>query len=308
MTQVSSANSPSIGKPGVNVDYDNNRVKVLPENILHSKRDIISCLHDNLSSNTDARAVLTTNDARFTARVLTPRNQIDKISSFNVTSNLLVSEEARISIGAYDLIYVGGNTPGRFDKKLLALERETTLELVNSVQRPVSSVNATFHRLRELTDKDIRELTEMFELCYTSYLVQLNDFLLRNAARNSIFMVARNSEGRIITCAIGESLRLGPITLFEISEGASHPIYRVKGAATECIKQVLAEGKRTLAPQVFAFIEARIWKNITGISKTLGYTEYAGILHQHCVISTPSIFNSIRQTKYGSLAVCYCPT
>lgn len=306
MAEVSSDGSPSIGKLGVNVDHDNNRVKVLPGNILSCKRDIISCLQDNISSNTDAVALLAKEDARFTARVLTLNSQIGIIPPFEISPKLLVSEEARITIGAYDLIYIGGNMPGRFDEKLLAIEWEFAKKETSSPQIPVGEVPATFHRLRELTKKDIRELLDMFQHCYTSYLVQLNEYLLKNAARNSIFMVARDSKGRIVACAIGESLRVGPITLFEISEGAAHPNYRVRGAASECIKLVLAEGKRTLPHPIFAYIEARLWKNILGISQGIGFDHFAGILHQHCIISTPTIFNSIPQTKYGSLAVCYC--
>lgn len=309
MTEVCLVNSsPSIGSLGVNVDWTNKRVKALFENNFSGEQEIISCLKDEIYAKTEATTLLAQEDARFTARVLTPRNQIEKIGPIEIFPKLFVYEEARISIGSYDLIYVGGNMVNRIDEELLAKEWEFAIEQTSSIQRPIGEVPATFHLLKELTEKDIQELLDMFKHCYNSYLVELNRELIKNAAKNSIFFVARNLEGRIVACAIGESLKLGPITLFEISEGAAHPIYRVKGAASECIRRVLAEGKRSTSNQIFAFIEARLWQNSLGNSSGVGFTQFTGILHQHCVISTPAMFNSIPQTKYGSLAVCYCPT
>ncbi len=296
--------SPSIGGLGICVDYVNNRVKALFDQIFTSTGCIQDCLCDNIGADNEAVALLTNQMARFTARVITPKDLVPTISPFAITSGLIVHEEARITSRDYELIYIGGNQQQRFDQ--FEFDQERRLAAACTSRQPSQhNTVADFQRIRTVTDRDVAQLLEIYHACFRSYLVPLDEQLIRMAAANSIFWVARNQEGRIVASAIGESLRLGPLTLLEISEVAAHPAYRVRGAATGCVKRVVDEGKSTLTQPVVAFMEARMWENILGMSQSVGLNSLAGILHQHCVISTPSAFNSIRQEAFGSLAVCY---
>ena len=298
--------SPNIGALGVNVDLVNCRVKVLFDQIFTTTHDIQNCLKNSISSNYEATTLLADPLARFSARIITAKDQVATIKPFQLISGLVIHEEARITIGSYNLIYVGGNQAQRFDQAEFNQEQELA-EKYTRRQPSYVDTSATFERMTVVSQKDIDELMEIYQACFSSYLVPLDEQLIQTAASNSIFWVARNNEDRIVASAIGEHLKLGPLTLLEVSEVAAHPNHRVRGAATGCVKRVINEGKATLPHHVLAFMEARMWQNILGMCQSVGFKCFAGILHQHCIISTPPIFNSIPQTAYGSLAVCYAP-
>ena len=298
--------TPSIGSVGVTVDEKSLRVKVLHEDVFFEEEAIRQALSHDVGKSIPAWAILQHPEGRFTARVIGQR--LASLTPFRLSSGIEVREEARIRTSAgLDIVYVGGSGEGRTHADNLRNERD--LAQAAFLQRPVPLPEVrgvTFERLStQLSKKDITGLLEMYRLCFTSYLVDLDESLVQGAAANSLFFVARNRDGTIIASAIGESLRVGPLTLLEVSEEASHPELRVKGAASMCAKMVIEEGKRCLRAPVVPFWEARMWKNIIGMGPRVGLTEYGGILHQHCLISSPPEFTTIPQTKYGSLAVFY---
>ena len=307
MLTAPTTSSPSIGTLGLTVDSVNKRVKMLSDHVFNKNTEIVHYLYNTVKDNPLAIALLNDPIARFTARVIVKANTVAKLNPFPLANGLVVHEEARIRIKGYEIIYIGGNREARFDHAEFEQEKQLAQKYTNLEPTNTDSCYATFCRLTEVTQKDIDELLEMYGLCFDSYLVPLDEELMRSAARNSIFYVARNSDGVIVASAIGESLQLGPLTLVEISEVAAHPILRIRGGATGCVKRVIEESKRTLSGHVVIFMEARMWQNILGMCQTVGLKVFAGILHQHCIISSGDEFTSIPQEKYGSLAICYVP-
>lgn len=305
MLTATAITSPSIGTLGITVDRTNNRVKFLSDEVLPDSEAIVHHLYNNTRNNPDAVALLNDPFARFTSRVIVKANTVTRLNPFPLANGLVVHKEAIISSGSYDIIYIGGNRPKRFDHIELQQEKDLAAKYTKLEKKRIEENGATFHRLTEVSKKDTNELLQMYGLCFNSYLVPLNEELMQNAAQNSIFYVARNADGTIIASAIGESLRLGPLTLVEISEVAAHPELRIRSAASACVKRVVDESKRTLFGPVVTFMEARMWENILGLSQTVGFDALAGILHQHCLISSFPKFTSIPQTQYGSLAICY---
>lgn len=298
--------TPSIGTLGLTVDQTNCRVKILREKVMTSAQEIHACLREDVARDKGASTLLSLSNTRFTARVFGQR--ISFVKPFSLANGIAVSEEARIRTSfGLDIIYLGGNGSGRLDSDLLVAERQ--LALAATAPHPsVGEFDAVFERLTDPSPRDVTELLEMYRLCFTQYLVSIDEALVRGAAENSIFYVARNDQGRIVASSIGESLRVGPLTLLEVSEEAAHPVFRVKGAASGCARRVIEEGKRTLNPPVVAFWEARMWRNILGMSQQVGLTEFGGILHQHCKIASPPEVTSLSNSgDFGSLAVFYAP-
>jgi len=304
-----SGKSPSIGTPGTVVDHVNRRVKGLHASIMSSVEEVVTSLAESILVDQDAIKLLSSMNVRFTARVI--GKNLGQIRSFKLPGGINVTEEARIpAFNDLDIIYLGGNSRGRVN--ILNLENERNLSSAAMQWNPsdvfIEPEGVTFERLSgHVSARDVARLIEIYQLCFIKYLVALNEALIQSAARNSILIVARDKNGEIIASTIGESLQYGPMTLLEISEQVAHPNYRIKGAATGCARRVIEEGRRTLPGPVIPFWEARMWRNVLGMSKPIGLTEYGGILHQHCLISSPPEFTSIDQTKYGSLAVFYAP-
>lgn len=302
--------TPSIGSIGLTVDGNNQRVKILHNKVFSSADEVKACLTEDIAGIPDARKLLASPTSRFTARVI--GKGVLPLGSFSLTDGFRVTEEARIRTSSgLDIIYVGGNAKGRVNEAGLATERKLALENIFRRERillPPDISGVSFERLTYPVSKtDAGQLIDMYRLCFTSYLVPLDEALVQGAAKGSIFFIARDGEGRIIASAIGESLRVGPVTLFEISEEASHPKLRVRGAASGCARKVIEEGKRVLETPIVPFWEARMWRNILGMGQMVGLTEYVGILHQHCKISSPPEFTSLPQTEFGSLAVFHAP-
>ncbi len=303
--------TPSIGSVGLTVDDGNKRVKVLRTEVFTSVEEAKAALTEGVTGNHDAQRLLSSSNARFTARVI-GRN-LGTIAPFPLPGGVVVQEEARIhAASGLDVVYVGGNAHERLNASGLVAERQLAAEAARWHPQSAATFThpegATFERLTcPVSDADVAELVAMYRLCFTSYLVPLDEALVRGAAANSIFFVARNREGRIVASAIGESLRVGPLTLLEVSEEAAHPKLRIKGAASGCARMVIAEGGKSLEPPVVAFWEARMWRNILGMGQTVGLTQLGGILHQHCTIASPPEFTSLSQTAFGSLAVFYAP-
>ncbi len=306
MLTTPNVTSPSIGILGITVDPRTNfRVKALFNNVLTSVLEIQQFLCDEITSNNEAMNLLRHPMSRFTCRVVVPKDQVGRINSFVLPCGLTIGEEARIITESSHIVYVGGNGHKRFDGAELEQEWLLATEYTRAHNRTIDHTEATFQQLTSATEQDIADLLEMYRLCFDSYLVPLNENFIRAATQNTIFWVARNENGKIVASAAGESLCLGHFTLFEISEVAAHPQFSIRGAASQCVKQVIKQGKTTLPGNVVAFMEARMWRNILGMAYNVGLGNFAGILHQHCLISSPAQFNSIHQTKYGSLAVCY---
>lgn len=300
-------NTPSIGSIGLTADKTNKRVKVLCAEIFHSDEQAKACLTEIVAKDCDAKKLLSHSSARFTARVI-GRN-LRHIDQFSL-GEILAKEEARIRTRfGLDVVYVGGNGFDRLDLTSFNAEKRLSAAAASPATPPPDPKEVAFELLHHpVSDEDVAQLVEMYKLCFTSYLVQLDETLVQMAAAGSIFFVARNQDGKIIASAIGESLRVGPITLLEVSEEAAHPILRVRGAASGCARRVIAEGKRTLTPPVVAFWEVRMWRNILGMGPRVGLTEYAGVLHQHCRIASPAEFTSLsNKGEFGSLAVFYAP-
>lgn len=300
-------NTPSIGSVGLTADEINKRVKVLCAEVFSSEEQAKVCLTEIVAKGCDAKKLLSHSSARFTARVI-GRN-LGPIEQFAL-GGILAKEEGRIRTSfGLDVVYVGGNGFDRLDLTSFNAEKRLSAAAASPATPPPEPEEVVFERLQHpVSDEDVEQLVEMYKLCFTSYLVQLDETLVQTAAANSIFFVARNQDGKIIASAIGESLRVGPITLLEVSEEAAHPILRVRGAASGCARRVIAEGKRTLTPPVVAFWEARMWRNILGMGPRVGLTEYAGVLHQHCRIASPAEFTSLsNKGEFGSLAVFYAP-
>jgi len=304
-------NTPSIGSIGLTVDETNKRVKVLCEQEFQCAEEAQNFLIGVVGRIDEALSLLKSADARVTSRVLLPAGM--SVPQFRI-DGLVIREEARIRVNQrmnLDIVYLGGNGPSRMD--LEALTDEITISTAVAIPAaPMSESTGsgvTFERLRHpVSAEDVAQLLEMYQLCFTSYLVPLDEVLVQGAASNSIFIVARNERRQIIASAIGESLRVGPVTLLEVSEEVAHPTLRIKGAASGCARRVIAEGKRTLTPPVVAFWEARMWRNILGMGPRVGLTEYAGVLHQHCLIASPDSLTTIRNKgEFGSLAVFYAP-
>jgi hypothetical protein len=297
--------SPNIGCLGITADFTNNRVKGLFDDMFFSAKEIEKYLFSHIHYNNEAMILLQQPNARFTARFITPKGLVGA-TRIVLPGGIEVSEEARITTNQFDIIYLGGNGPERFDSVEYSQEWKLAMKCMQPHHQSKTEVNASFHRLNSsISAQDIKELLDIYHSCFRSYLVPLDDDFIKTAAETSIFWVARNSEGTIVASAIGESLKLEPITLFEISEVAAHPDLRIRSAASGCVKRVVEEGKKTLPGHVVAFMEARMWQNILGMSQTVGLSCFAGILHQHCCISSQERYTSIPQTPYGSLAVCY---
>ena len=304
--QTAKQTAPSIGNIGIKIDNVNKRVKILCPNEFRTVIDIKNFLKSTIYKNTEAVELLKKFDTRFTSRIF--GKEIGFIDEFEIQDGLFVSEEARIktSVGL-DIIYIGGNRKNRLD--LEQLKKEQALSLASSQCTAIvpEPADVTFEELTyPLSKSDVAQLLEMYSLCFTDYLVPLDQELIQSAAKSSIFIVARNEKKRIIASAIGESLRVGTLTLLEISEVAAHPTLRIKGAASGCARRVINIGKAKLDSPVIAFWEARMWRNVLGIAPLVGLTHLGGILHQHCRISAPAQFTSVKQTMYGSLAVFYC--
>ena len=296
--------TPSIGSLGTTLDQTNQRVKILHGEVMTSAEEIHFRLAEDVARNNSVARFLDHHAARFTARVL--GRGISHVEPFLLAPNVAVSEEARIrtSLGL-DIIYLGGNRKNRLDTRLLAAERQLALAAA-APHTNVGEPNVVFERLTNPSPCDVVQLLEMYKLCFTSYLVPIDEALVRGAAANSIFYVARDSYGRIVASSIGEHMRVGPSTLLEVSEEAAHPKFRIKGAASGCARRVVSEGKRTLGPTTVAFWEARMWRNILGMSQQVGLTEFGGILHQHCRIASPPEVTSLPNAgEFGSLAVFY---
>jgi hypothetical protein len=271
-----------------------------------SAGEIPACLIEDVVRDKGASTLLFRDSTRFTARVF--GQGIGEVKPFPFTGGIIVSEEARIqtSLGL-DIIYLGGNRGDRMDPDLLVAERQLALAAA-APHTNVGEPDVVFERLTDPTPRDVTQLLEMYGLCFTQYLVPIDEELVRSAAANSIFFVARDKQDRIIASSIGESLRTGPLTLLEISEEAAHPKLRVRGAASGCARRVVEEGKQNLGPTTVAFWEARMWRNILGMSQQVGLSEFAGILHQHCRISSPPEVTSLQNKgEFGSLAVFYSP-
>ena len=297
--------TPSIGTIGTKVDHINNRIKVLCDYEFTSVEDINNYLKLTIKNNSEVDEMLESFNVRFTARVF--GKGIDFVNNFEIHEGLTVSEEARIktSIGL-DIIYIGGNQKNRLKLDQLKQERELSLDSSHCTAIVPEPHEVTFEQLSyPLNQKDVIQLLEMYHLCYTDYLVSLDEELVQSASRGAIFIVARDNQERIIASAIGESLRVGPITLLEISEVAAHPALRVKGAASGCVRRVINTGKKELKTPVVAFWEARMWRNVLGIGPLVGLPNFGGVLHQHCKIASTQQFTSVPQTPYGSLAVFY---
>jgi len=296
--------TPSIGNLGLTVDYFNNRVKVLSDKIFQSVSDIQEYLISLISGDFKSLELLSTNHARFTARVI--GSGIEKIDEFELHDGITICEEARIKTTAgLDVIYLGFNGKGRMNLTQLGEELKLSKEASSCSAFVPEPQNVVFERLTLPTDKDRIELLEMYRLCFTDYLVPFNKELIVNAAKGAIFFIARNENGRIVASAIGESLKVGPLTFLEVSEVATNPLYRIKGAASGCARRVIQESRRTFEEPLVVFWEARMWRNVLGISTIVGLKNLGGILHQHCRIASPKEFTSIEQTLYGSLAVFY---
>ncbi|MDO8492612.1 MAG: hypothetical protein Q7S34_03175 [bacterium] len=300
-------NTPSIGSIGLTVDEINKRVKVLCTEVFCSDEQAKSCLTKIVAKNCDAKKLLSHSSARFTARVI--GQNLGPIEQFSL-GGIFAREEGRIrtSVGL-DVVYVGGNGFDRLDLTSFAAEKKLSAAAAFPATPPPEPGEVVFERLRHpVSAEDVAQLIEMYKLCFTSYLVQLDETLVQTAAASSIFFVARNQNGKIIASAIGECLRVGPLTLLEVSEEAAHPVLRVRGAASGCARRVIAEGKRTLTPPIVAFWEARMWRNILGMGPRVGLTEYAGVLHQHCRIASPEELTTLpNKGEFGSLAVFYSP-
>ncbi len=301
--------TPSIGTIGITVDRVNKRVKILSGQIFEQQEDTEDFIIDILVKNDEARELLAEAGSRFTARVLVPTGMMIEPFNYFFRMTGTIIEEARIrTCVGLDIVYLGHNIPGgnRLRPEQLQLEYQLSLNASRNVQTVPEPSDVSFSRLcSPLSQRDVAQLLEMYRLSFTDYLVPFNKALVQNAAREAIFFVARNKTGRIIASAIGESLRVGPLTLLEISEVATHPNHRVRGAASGCVRRVIQMGRSSLQAPVVAFWEARMWRNILGLGPVVGLTEFGGILHQHCKIGSPKEFTSIDQTGYGSLAVFY---
>jgi len=301
--------TPSIGSIGVAVDEINGRVKVLRAEVFSSVEQVRARLTEGVAVNRDAKKLLLLSTTRFTARVIAKK--LGPIGPLTLPGGIVVQEEARIrtSVGL-DVVYVGGNANGRMDAAGLITEKKLSIGATrwHSEIALADLSGVSFERVTHpVSVDDVNQLVAMYQLCFTSYLVPLDEALVQGAAAHSIFFVARDERGRIIASAIGESLRVGPLTLLEVSEEAAHPQLRVKGAASGCARRVIEEGKKLLEPPVVAFWEARMWRNILGMGQQVGLTQFGGVLHQHCRIASPPEFTSLPQTAYGSLAVFYAP-
>ncbi len=299
--------SPSIGSIGTTVDTTNLRVKVLSDRVFSTGYEVARCLAvETDTQNGTCRQLLLNRAVRFTARVI--GKDLPTIPPFAIFGGIVLNEEARIKTSAgLDVVYVGGNALDRLNQEGAQAERrlaEQAVVLHPELAVPVCPEGVTFERLTTpVSPDDVRQLIEMYRLCFTSYLVPIDEALVQGAAVNSIFFVARDGEGRIIASAIGESLRVGPLTLLEVSEEAAHPVLRVRGAASGCARRVIKEGVASLKPPVVPFWEARMWRNILAMGPNVGLSEFGGILHQHCRISSPARFTSLPQSEFGSLAV-----
>lgn len=303
--QILTLATPSIGSIGTKVDHVNNRVKVLCSNEFNSIEEIKKYLKSSIEKNSEAKELLKISNVRYTARVF--GRDINTIGEFEIGDGLIVSEEARIqtSIGL-DIIYVGGNQKNRIESSQLEKEKKLSLDSSHHTESVPEPSQVTFDQLTyPLNESDVKQLLSMYHLCFTDYLVNLNEELVQSAARGAIFIVARDENKRIIASAIGESLRVGPLTLLEISEVAAHPTLRIKGAASGCVRRVINTGHISLMSPVVAFWEARMWRNILGIGPSVGLPFLGGVLHQHCKIASTEQFTSVPQTPYGSLAVFY---
>ena len=306
MQSTPDGTSPNIGVLGITVDSKiNRRVKALFDDILSSVYDVQHFLCEAVANNHDAMNLLSDPLSRFTCRVIVPKDQVGRINPFTLSCGLTIGEEARIITESHDIVYIGGNGHKRFNGTELEQEWWLATDYTRPHNKRVDHTEATLQQLTSASDQDIADLLEMYQLCFNSYLVPLNEDFIRAATQNTIFWVARNESNKIVASAAGESLQVGPLTLFEVSEVAAHPLLGIRGAASECVKLVVQQGKTTLPGNVIAFMEARMWRNILGMAYNVGLGNLAGILHQHCLISSPPQFNSIHQTKYGSLAVCY---
>lgn len=304
MKNQKSESTPSIGNLGLTVDYLNNRVKILSGEVFQLVSSIREYLMSIISKNIEALELLSKENTRFTARII--GKGIGEIIPIKLNEGLIIYEEARIKTSfGLDIIYLGFNGRSRFNSLQLKQEIQLSKEASCCIASISEPSNVIFERLFSPTEKDVEQLLEMYRLCFTDYLVPFDRNLVVNAAKGAIFFIARNENGRIISSAIGESLRVGPLTFLEISEVAAHPLYRIKGAASGCARRVVSMGRETLYPPVVVFWEARMWRNVLGISNIVGLNNLGGILHQHCRIASPKEFTSIEQTIYGSLAVFY---
>lgn len=300
--------SPSIGRIGLTVDPVNRRTKILDDTIFSSFNDAVVALEAIIAASQKATKLLHAPKVRFTARVI-GRN-LGSFGTFTLPGGLIAHEEGRFyTSSGHDLIYLGANSPDRMDLNML--ENERNLASAAMQWNPSSLLEpkgVTYKRLTyPVSDEHVRQLVRIYKTCFPTYLVPLNAALIQSAAQNSILIVAFNQDGQIIASTIGESLQVGPLTLLEVSEQVICPILRIKGAASGCARRVIEEARRTLPGPVVAFWEARMWRNVLGMSKAIGLTEFGGILHQHCIISSSPEFTSIPQTEFGSLAIFYSP-
>jgi hypothetical protein len=296
--------TPSIGCIGMTVDRINDRIKILCPDQFDSVANIEQYLKNTLVSNPVAVDLLDGLSARFTSRVFC--KDVECIAPFELHKGLVVAEEARIKTAlGIDIVYVGGNRPNRFILGQLAEEYKLSSDS-SQCKAIVPEPDVSFEQLDyPLSQKDVWQLLDMYHQCFTDYLVSFDETLVQNAARGAIFIVARNDKKQIIASAIGESLRVGKVTLLEVSEVATHPLYRIKGAASGCVRRVIQKGRATLAFPVVPFWEARMWRNILGIGPLVGLDHLGGVLHQHCKIASPENFTTIQQSAHGSLAVFY---
>ena len=303
--QILSPATPSIGSIGTKIDTINNRIKILSSKEFDNAISIKEYLINKVKNNSLAQELLRSDTVRFTSRVF--GRGIKKMEEFEVCEGITVSEEARIKTSTgLDIIYIGGNQKNRIEPEQLKKERELSLNSSHCTESVPEPQEVSFNQLTyPLKKSDVEQLLEMYHLCFTDYLVEIDEELVQSAARDAIFIVARNENKRIIASAIGESLRVGPLTLLEISEVAAHPTLRIKGAASGCVRRVINTGYISLMSPVVPFWEARMWRNILGIGPSVGLPFLGGVLHQHCKIASTEQFTSVPQTPYGSLAVFY---
>lgn len=299
------SSSPSIGNVGIDVDKRNKRVKILMQYKFYHVNDFIDCTADLINSTPEAEVLLQQGSARLSIRVVVPSEM--PLKRFYL-SRMAVREEARIRTPyGFDLVYVGGNTHGRRNETERQIERSLASNACLRSLPIHKPRGVTYHKLSyPIPAGDIEQLLEMYELCFMSYPFDLNEEFLQSATEKSIFVVARNQDEIIIASAIGESLQVGKLTLLELSEQASHPLRRIPGAASYCSSTVVKIAKNELPPPLVIYSESRMWDKALVMAPRIGLKGFAGILHQHCRISSPPELTTLQNHgSYGSLAVFY---
>ncbi len=294
----------SIGKIGIEFDQRNNRVKgIIPKVIGKNTLPIVEeyLTHsDHLADKTGA--------TRITMRFFSSHTSYDSIKELGKKFGYTL--EAIIPFDGISVYYLGKNADDRkSDPSLLAIERKKALEIRRTLSKTEVTLGPSF-RIERMADEHVEQLHELYRLTFTQYPFELNPQTLRSIMESAKVLVAINSEGRIVSSLVGESIEIPlenseieRIRLVELSEAATHPDYRAKGLLSFLVRQMVETIKKDSSVKTIIYGEARASHIPANVILRKNGAVYAGTLEKHCLIE--SVRNIPEEGIFENLNVWY---